>query len=57
MENPFTDLRDALARSEELARPFTGAEVQVLLTRGTHFIVKRREWASFIRADYKLEIK
>ncbi len=38
-DNPFIDLRDALARAHELAAPHQGAIVTILLTRGTHFIL------------------
>ena len=43
ISNPFTDLRDALSRAQELASPYEDALVRELLTRGTHYILLEEE--------------
>lgn len=39
LSNPFIDVRDALAKANELASSHSNAAITIYLTKGTHFVL------------------
>ena len=61
--NPFVNLRDALVKADEVAAPFSGHHVTILISPGTHHIVTQTDHYSHVGSkdeadrDYHLTIQ
>ena len=61
--NPFVNLRDALVKADEIAAPFSGHNVTILLSPGTHHIIPQSDYYSHVGSkdesdrDYHLSIR